>query len=127
MASRPERTRSAALAALLAAACGTHPDPAGADSDLAASDTATPCAPWSWENAGAPVLLTWCASCHGSGLTGAARAGAPPEVNLDTEPDALRWAARVEARVFAEAPTMPPATTLPADDLALLRRWLDCR
>lgn len=84
----------------------------------------------SWENFGEPFVLTWCTGCHHSQLPTAERACAPCGVNLDTHAGASTWAPIIGLRVLDyEAhglSPMPPAATIPEDDLLLLREWLDC-
>lgn len=89
-------------------------------------DTADPCRDLSWETAGAPFTRTWCATCHSSGLTGSRRAGAPPEVNLESEAQVLALAVRVRARALSEPPTMPPVVVPPEVERAWFGAWLDC-
>ena len=96
------------------------------DTDAADSGSGDACANVTWATAGGPVLLTWCAPCHTTGLTRAQRQGAPVGVDLDTEAGALQWVDRVEAVVSGPAPTMPPAGGLDADARERLLAWVRC-
>lgn len=127
--------RTALLLAL--AACATPDDADGpadtepadtepADTDVPTVDTADPCALRTWETVGAPFVTTWCAPCHAPDLALAERSGAPPEVDLATEADVVRWLDRVRARATGDAPTMPPAGGPEADTVAAFAAWLVC-
>ena len=80
----------------------------------------------SWENFGAPLMLSWCTGCHHSQLPDADRAGAPLHINLDTHADVQSFAALIEAAATGEDPTMPPVGGPPETDRALLAEWLRC-
>ena len=113
------------------AACGATTDPPTkadppADTDPPVADTADGCSNITWATAGGPVLLTWCAPCHASGLPRAQRQGAPVGVDLDTQAGALQWADRVEAVLSGPAPTMPPAGGPTQAERARLFAWLRC-
>ena len=60
-----------------------------------------------YHTVGQPFLRTYCTSCHSAQLEGAARYGAPANVNLDTLRDARNFAARIRARSL-DSNTMPP-------------------
>jgi hypothetical protein len=95
------------------------------------STGADPCATsvLEWDNFGRPFMLDWCTGCHHSALPTADRAGAPCSVNFDTHAGASQLASRIRARALDVAPDgdpMPPAALVPAEDLELLRAWLDC-
>ncbi len=105
--------------------CGNKVEVEPGDTEVTyVSETADPCAIWTWQTAGQPFVATWCTPCHASALRGANRAGAPVGVDLDTYEDTLRLLERVEVRSLNE--TMPPTGGPSADDLELLRRWLEC-
>ena len=110
---------------LLWACQASNPGPAPTDAPVV--DTAAdPCADLSWETAGAPFSRTWCATCHSSALSGAARAGAPEGVNLESEAQVLALADRVRARALVESPTMPPVGVPPEAERVWFEAWLDC-
>lgn len=120
-----------ALALTLALGCGATVPPDDdvetGDSGVVATDTSPdPCAPLTWETAGAPVVLTWCTPCHSEDLTGMARSGAPRGVDFDDEDDVRQRAARVWARALSDPPTMPPASGPSEDALDRLGAWLTC-
>lgn len=54
------------------------------------------------------------------------RGDTPADVIFDTEADAVRLAARIEARALGEAPSMPPEGGVSDADRALLAIWLRC-
>lgn len=113
-------------------ACHKDKDPDGPtvqDTDPAEDrgDTAVPpCARLTWETAGAPVILTWCAPCHGSAVAPGTRQGAPPDVILDDEATTRAWADRVVARATGAAPDMPPRGGVDPEALERLAAWLAC-
>ena len=75
---------------------------------------------------GAPVLTTWCASCHSAGLEGLARRGAPHDINVDTLDAVRNLAGPIRAASIGASATMPPAGPIPSEDQARLAMWLDC-
>ena len=79
-----------------------------------------------WDNAGAVLLTTWCASCHSSHRTGSDRLGAPPGIDLDT----LQGAQAVgsDALIAAVGPggTMPPSRGMGEADRDRLIAWAAC-
>lgn len=77
-----------------------------------------------WANFGQGFLREQCQACHAS--TVADRGDTPADVIFDTEADAVRLAARIEARASGEAPSMPPEGGVSATDRALLALWLRC-
>ena len=77
-----------------------------------------------WSTAAAPLLLSQCASCHGSQREGASRYGAPEDVNLDTPADASMNGERALARL--RTGDMPPAANVPAHQTDRLEQWLAC-
>ena len=70
-----------------------------------------------------PVLDQYCAFCHGTGVTGAARQGAPPGIDMDTYDTAVATSERSNVRI--QAGTMPPAGPLTAYDRDLFQKWVD--
>ena len=80
----------------------------------------------SYENVGAPFMLTWCSSCHSSYLAEEERQHAPVSVNLETYDDILLHAGRIYARSAGENATMPPAGGPSQEERDLLAEWLDC-
>lgn len=101
------------------------PDDGPVDTDVV--DTAAdPCRRLTWASAGGPFTRTWCATCHSAELTGAARAGAPVGLDLDTEAQVVAHAARVRARALVDPPTMPPVVVPPAGERAAFDAWLRC-
>lgn len=93
------------------------------------TDAVDPCADnfLTWDNFGRPFMLTWCTGCHHSSIPSAERAQAPCSVNLDRHGDFRFWAQRVLGRAVDMAPSpMPPAAIIPAGELALLARYIEC-
>jgi hypothetical protein len=60
-------------------------------------------------------IRNWCAPCHSAAVVGAARQGAPAELNYDTWNEIALSADRIRARATGDAPDMPPVSA-----------WLDC-
>ena len=90
------------LALVMLWACKNGPTPAEA------TDTGVEaCGSADWWGTGQPLMLSYCAGCHSSHITGSARYGAPESVNLDTLADAQQWSERIAARVLTEG-DMPP-------------------
>lgn len=110
---------------LLLAGCAVEPAPipAGA-ADVAAEVDCTGAPTVTWANWGEGFFRNYCTGCHSSQNT-ESRYGAPPSVNLDEEAAALALAARIRVRVL-ESHDMPSGGGIPADDLVLLARFLDC-
>ncbi|MCB9565763.1 MAG: hypothetical protein H6710_00795 [Myxococcales bacterium] len=71
-------------------------------------------------------MTVWsrCVGCHSSGLSGAARQGAPRDFNYDSH-DAALFDPFETAEVVFEG-EMPPAGTLTADEKAQLNAWVQC-
>ncbi|MBX2798576.1 MAG: hypothetical protein KTR31_12920 [Myxococcales bacterium] len=109
----PFAHRGTAALALLTLGCGT---PRAAET----CDTLT------WANTGAPVLTTWCTSCHSASSTGELRRGAPPGVDFDTLPGARSFARAIARTATGPAPTMPPSGGPTADERERLAGWLAC-
>ena len=78
-----------------------------------------------YHTVGQPFLRTYCTSCHSAQLDGAARFGAPANVNLDTLRDARNFAARIRARSL-DSNTMPPTGGIQPYEKELIAQWLDC-
>lgn len=81
---------------------------------------------WTYDNVGAPFMSTWCTSCHSSGLEEAYRAGAPLDVNLDTQAEVQQWSSVILHRLYNEATPMPPIVQVPEDDKLRVAEWLYC-
>jgi hypothetical protein len=77
-----------------------------------------------WANFGQGFLREQCQACHASTVVN--RGDAPADVIFDTEADAVRLAARIEARALGEPPSMPPEGGVSDTDRALLDLWLRC-
>lgn len=117
--------KTVAVGALLCllAACGTDDSPGGDTS----GDTSVQEQAVTWHNSVAPIVAAHCASCHRDGGSG------PTDL---TDPDvAIAHSAGMLAAVEAGImPPWPPAQdchpiadprVLPADELELLRAWVD--
>ena len=77
-----------------------------------------------WVGTGQPLTLASCAPCHASGLSGAARFGAPEGVNFDTL-DGVRQSADAAIAAIGRG-DMPPGGGLAAADADALVAWLAC-
>lgn len=118
--------RRRALAVLLFS-WGTGCDEAPSPVEAPAEPTPVDCdaAPQvTWATWGEGFFRNYCTGCHSS-QNSEARFGAPPAVDLDTEAAALAMAARIRVRVL-EQHDMPRGGGIPAEDLVLLERYLDC-
>lgn len=102
---------------LLLLACGADDQDRRIDPGEAAS-----CG--TWESVGQPVLLDACTACHGSGLAGEARHGAPAGVDLDTLQGARAWSSQIAAAVSSG--DMPPGGGLSSEAAERLLTWIDC-
>jgi hypothetical protein len=124
-----------------AASTGTTGDastdqPGTTDNADTTSDTSTGAAlhcdnMLTWENFAEAFMLSWCTGCHNSQLPTAQRAGAPCSINFDSHAGAVPFAASIEVRaidwqMYEGVTPMPPAALVPADELALLREWIEC-
>ena len=71
------------------------------------------------------ILDAHCIRCHGTGVTGAERNGAPEDVNLDSYGGARTSGARANAEI--QANEMPPedAQPLTPADKASFQQWVD--
>lgn len=79
-----------------------------------------------WENFGGPYVLSYCTTCHHSGLPADQRQLAPVGINLENVELVRMQADRVWLRGADQNATMPPVGALAADDRALLGEWLAC-
>lgn len=122
--------RAAPFIVLCAVACGGTDTPAPA----VRQPTGALCATTStltYANFGARFAADYCTSCHATTLTGAARAGAPPGLDLDTLAGIQAAADRID-RVAAAGPDanngdMPPGRPRPSDgERESLAVWLAC-
>jgi uncharacterized membrane protein len=78
---------------------------------------------------GAAVIMATCLDCHSVSVTGANRLSAPVGIDFDTPADIDMYEDRIRARAI-DVPSMPPAANdgpLPADQIADLENFLDCR
>lgn len=81
---------------------------------------------------GQGFLETYCLSCHGVGVTGPSRGGAPTDLNFDTLEDVRRWAEEIDqhsaAGPHSTNTAMPPADQpLPTlEERLRLGEWLAC-
>jgi uncharacterized membrane protein len=81
---------------------------------------------------GLAFMRTYCLSCHSASVKGAARAGAPEDMNYDTLEDVRRWASEIDEHAAvgpaASNTAMPPAPNpQPTTDERLrLGQWLAC-
>ncbi len=70
-----------------------------------------------------PILAANCTRCHSTTLTGAARNGAPVDVNWNTYAAAVQAAPRGLLRM--QAGTMPPTgNRVPAADITKFQQWI---
>ncbi|MFT4978384.1 MAG: hypothetical protein ACI8S6_004294 [Myxococcota bacterium] len=92
-------------------------------SDDMLSDTGEP-ACGSWASVGQPLVLSQCAGCHSSRLSGSDRQGAPAGVDLETLDGVRSHTDRVLARAV-EAQDMPVGG-LGEAERERLERWLGC-
>lgn len=112
----------------------TNPDTT--DTDTTDTDTGTQdeCASSvvDYGNLGQGFMMTWCTPCHHSALESGgsgeddSRSGAPEGVDLNTFEGVQLWRDRIIARAIGESPTMPPGGGPTAEDLELMREWLEC-
>jgi hypothetical protein len=123
--------------ALLVAACDAA-ESSDAEEDSSSSDSGAmewmtlddrPCPEESfltWENFGGPFVLSYCATCHGSGLPADMRQNAPIDIDFETVDDVRMHADRIWLRAADQNSTMPPAGAPPADMRTALGEWLAC-
>lgn len=110
---------------LIAGACASEPDaPLAEPSPVEDAVDCSGPPNVSWANWGEGFFRNYCTGCHSSQNLDS-RFGAPIGVNFDEEAPSLALAARVRARVL-ESHDMPSGGGIPADDLVLLQRFLDC-
>jgi hypothetical protein len=79
-----------------------------------------------WESFGGPFVLSYCATCHGSGLPADMRQNAPVGLDFEHVEQVRMHADRIWARAADQNATMPPAGAPAQDDRALLGEWLAC-
>lgn len=79
-----------------------------------------------YENFGAPFLLSWCNGCHSSSLPEDSRQKAPLGIDFDTIDKVRAHSARISARGAGDAPSMPPSGGPPEADRQKLAEWLAC-
>jgi hypothetical protein len=92
-----------------------------------ADSAADPCADapvLSWADAGEPLLLEHCDTCHAS--TAPDRYGAPEAVVFDTYDDVIAQRERLLAVLDSQPARMPPVMPIPESDRLLLVSWLRC-
>lgn len=72
------------------------------------------------------AMTAWkdCTSCHAATLSGASRAGAPPDINFDNYADAVADADRALSEV--ESGSMPPGGKIAAADKTQIINWASC-
>lgn len=130
--------RAWGVSVALACACGEGPeapvevdtDPLPVDTDLLPRPNDTglndPCDWHTWQTVGQPFLTTWCAPCHGGGLGPAQRQGAPVDVVIDTEDQAIQFASRIRARTLGDEVQMPPVGAPSDAERERMAAYLDC-
>lgn len=79
-----------------------------------------------YEDFGAPFVITWCNGCHSSGMPPEERAKAPASVNFDTLDDVRFHADRMWARAADHNTTMPPVAGPDDIEREMLGEWLAC-
>ncbi len=76
-----------------------------------------------WDGWADGFFTTYCQSCHAAQSPD--RHGAPEGSNMESEADIASWADRISVRVLEEG-TMPIGGGIPAAELVLLERYLEC-
>lgn len=76
------------------------------------------------------IFSTICMNCHDSSKSGAARNGAPVDVNFDTYAAATGWRSTnqqisIRANTRVQAGTMPPSGALSPALQELMQKWID--
>ncbi|HWB74454.1 MAG TPA: hypothetical protein VG755_05855 [Nannocystaceae bacterium] len=79
-----------------------------------------------WESFGGPFVLSYCSTCHGSGLPADMRQNAPVGLDFEHVDQVRMHADRIWARAADQNATMPPAGAPARDDRSLLGEWLAC-
>ena len=79
-----------------------------------------------WDNTGAPFLLTWCTACHASSLTEDARQEAPAELDFDDLDRFLPYADRAGVRTVDDDAGMPPAGGPSQAERDAFGEWIAC-
>ncbi len=79
-----------------------------------------------YANTGAPILISWCVSCHSSHVPANQRQGATMGVNFDTVEGISEQLLRIYARAGDDNDTMPPVDSLSADERQRLGDWIAC-
>jgi uncharacterized membrane protein len=106
--------------------------PHGAHAHAASGATCPPLGAPTAQAFGEAFLDRYCRACHGAGVQGQARAGAPEGVDFDTPEAVRRWAAAIDAHAAAgpagHRDAMPPAgSPLPThEERERLGQWLAC-
>ena len=122
--------RSWLSALVLVAACGTdmRPEELGEEPSTVEPVPADKCETsyLSYDNFGAPFVISWCRGCHSSAIPQGQRQKAPMTVNFDTLDDVRNWSERIETRAASATPDMPPAGGPTEAERALLREWIEC-
>ena len=88
-----------------------------------------PCPPdntTNYANTGAPILISWCITCHSSHVPANQRQGAPAGVDFDTAEGIREYLPRIYARAGDDNVTMPPIDSLTADERRRLGDWITC-
>ncbi len=140
----------AACAALAAPACGgddddnaARPNASGAGGSGGSGASGAPgaaggpstgpvregCPPESaltYENFGAPFLLSWCNGCHSSSLPEGSRQSAPLGIDFDGLDRVRAHADRIVARSTGASASMPPAGGPPEAERQQLAEWVAC-
>jgi uncharacterized membrane protein len=114
-----------ALAALIAAGCGSD-EPGGGGDDPPVEPGACETSYLDYSNFGEPFLLDWCAGCHSAALPANMRQMAPAGVDFDSIEGVRQFQARILARGAGAMPTMPPAGGPSAEERAMLAEWIEC-
>ena len=111
-----------ALAAALAAGCGTDPPSSGDPVPPDACETSY----LDYTSFGEPFVLDWCSGCHSASLPPNMRQQAPVHVSFDTLEGVRQFQGRIAARATGAMATMPPAGGPSIEERALLAEWLAC-
>lgn len=80
----------------------------------------------SWASVGHPFMVTWCSSCHASGLADDERHGAPESVTLDTLGEVRAHSDAVSRRALGANADMPPRGGVPLAERDAVAAWLAC-
>jgi hypothetical protein len=99
---------------------------AGAASKGPVTEGCPPESELTYENVGAPFLLSWCNGCHSASLPEGSRQSAPVGIDFDTIDKVRAQSARIAARATGAAASMPPVGGAPEAERQRFAEWLAC-